>query len=106
MVPHDFSFRTDGGAARHVPVLGVPALEFLNVRDGVDISNGGNARFGRNINLRLTDTQNFNIASGSLEISGGLSGSGNLVKTGAGQLRFTGDFSEGSITGNRPPWAT
>jgi 16S rRNA (cytosine1402-N4)-methyltransferase len=34
MVSHDFSSRTDGGAARHVPVLGAPALELLHVRDG------------------------------------------------------------------------
>ena len=35
MVAHEFSSRPDGGgAARHMPVLARPALEFMNVRDG------------------------------------------------------------------------
>ena len=34
MVSHSFSRSADGGADRHVPVLGGPALEFLQVRDG------------------------------------------------------------------------
>ncbi|MDO8878653.1 MAG: 16S rRNA (cytosine(1402)-N(4))-methyltransferase RsmH [Pseudolabrys sp.] len=35
MVSHEISSRPDGGgAARHVPVLARPALDFMNVRDG------------------------------------------------------------------------
>jgi 16S rRNA (cytosine1402-N4)-methyltransferase len=34
MISHSFSLNSGGGADRHVPVLGAPALEFLKVRDG------------------------------------------------------------------------
>jgi 16S rRNA (cytosine1402-N4)-methyltransferase len=34
MISQDFSFKADGAAARHVPVLGGPALAYLQVRDG------------------------------------------------------------------------
>ena len=63
-------------------------LTFITVTNGFTCTAGGTQRIGENITLNLTGTQSFNITSGTLEINGGIMGSGDLVKTGAGNLRL------------------
>lgn len=72
-------------------------LTFLTITNGITSTAGGTQRIGDNITLNLTGTQSFNIAAGTLEIAGGIMGSGDLVKTGAGSLRLdTFNISSGN----------
>lgn len=70
--------------------FGTNLLTILTVRNGLSLSSGGSTQLGENITLNLANTQSVYVDSGSLEISGGLMGNGNLVKSGAGQLRVDG----------------
>ncbi|MFT3783996.1 MAG: autotransporter-associated beta strand repeat-containing protein [Nibricoccus sp.] len=65
-------------------------LTFLTVENGLSNTAGGNVRLGNNITLNLAGTQFFNITSGNVEVTGGLIGSGTMVKTGSGTLRLNG----------------
>ncbi|MBK9990623.1 MAG: PEP-CTERM sorting domain-containing protein [Verrucomicrobia bacterium] len=63
-------------------------LTFITLSGGITSTTGGTQRIGDDITLNLTGSQNFNITSGTLELAGGIMGSGNIVKTGAGNLRL------------------
>ncbi|MFT3868551.1 MAG: PEP-CTERM sorting domain-containing protein [Nibricoccus sp.] len=65
-------------------------LTFLTVRNGLSVTSGGSTFLGENITLNIADTQYFYVASGKLDIAGGLIGGGDLVKSGGGLLRLDG----------------
>jgi autotransporter-associated beta strand protein len=60
------------------------------LENGITSTGGGTQRLGPNVALNLSGSQNFRIDSGSFEVSGGILGSGNLVKAGGGRLRIDG----------------
>jgi autotransporter-associated beta strand protein len=65
-------------------------LALINVNEGLDAS-ASDIRFSSGIVLSLAGTsQNVNVSSGSLEISGAVLGAASLHKTGSGHLALSG----------------
>jgi len=77
-------------SANHTYSFNTAFLSFLTIENGFTSTAGGTQRIGDNITLNLSGTQTFNITSGTLEVAGGIMGSGDLVKTGSGKLRVDG----------------
>jgi 16S rRNA (cytosine1402-N4)-methyltransferase len=78
----------DGGLARHIPVLGGPALEFLNVRDGgiyIDATFGAGG-YSRAM-LAAADCQVIGIDRDQRAVAGGF----DLVAQSAGRLAVVED---------------
>ena len=63
----------------------------LNLQDGlVGSANGGSSLFTSNVALNLAKAQSFELTAGTIQIDGGISGVGSLIKTGAGNLKLLG----------------
>ncbi len=89
MVAHEFSSRPDGGGAdRHVPVLGGPALEYLAVRDGGVYIDGtyGAGGYSAAI-LAAADCQVIGIDRDQTAITGGFA----MVEEAKGRLTLVED---------------
>jgi 16S rRNA (cytosine1402-N4)-methyltransferase len=88
MVSHSFSLRADGGADRHVPVLGAPALAYLQVRDGGIYIDGTYGAGGYTAAiLAAADCQVIGIDRDQTAIAGGFA----MVELAKGRLTLIED---------------